>query len=175
MTMASHRGVGCITKVSLAPAASIAETYFPMLAKWLVSPSSNHLLAHWKNKGVSCENGTNQVCIYWIWHTHFRRSLVFKTSPLLQNVKSQFWQMIILNYRYDGCHFEIKVFSSCFHFRLSALFPTCPDCEMLIRISLTLFFFTILQIRVIPIHPNTSKTISTMINTFNRICFLVLG
>lgn len=45
-TMLNQKVVGFMAYVSRAPAAIIAETYFPRLAMWLISPSSNHLLAH---------------------------------------------------------------------------------------------------------------------------------
>lgn len=51
---------------TLAPAANIAETYFPRLTRWLVCPSSNQRLAHWKPKNAKlCYDLLNKIQCKW--------------------------------------------------------------------------------------------------------------
>lgn len=48
-TRHSHPTLPSFSYATLAPAANIADTYFPRFTRWLVCPSSNHLLAHYTN------------------------------------------------------------------------------------------------------------------------------
>lgn len=70
MTIHTQNGVGVAAYLNLTAAATIADTYFPALASWLIScPSSKYLLKHLKHDtAISLKLIQTKLLIFSISH-----------------------------------------------------------------------------------------------------------